>query len=162
MVAAVADRLRCPLAALNFPLTPLGEAAILATLGKSLAGSAMVAVRYIVHNVDSAVAFYRDHFGFKLEQQFGAAMAIMEHEDLRLWLAGPGASASRPMPDGRKPEPGGWNRFVIELDDLEGKIAELRQVGVKFRNDIVVGPGGKQILCEDPSGNVVELFQPGG
>ncbi len=122
----------------------------------------MVAVRYIVHNVDSAVAFYRDHFGFKLEQQFGAAMAIMEHEELRLWLAGPGASASRPMPDGRKPEPGGWNRFVIELDDLEGKIAELRQVGVKFRNDIVVGPGGKQILCEDPSGNVVELFQPGG
>jgi len=121
----------------------------------------MVAVRYLVHNVDSAVAFYRDRLGFKLEQQFGAAMAIMELDELRLWLAGPGASASRPMPDGRKPEPGGWNRFVIEIDDLENKVAELRQVGVKFRNDIVVGPGGKQILCEDPSGNVVELFEPG-
>jgi catechol 2,3-dioxygenase-like lactoylglutathione lyase family enzyme len=162
MVAAIADRLRRTLSTLNFPLTPPVEAAILLASGKSLAGSAMVAVRYIVHNVDSAVAFYRDHFGFKLEQQFGAAMAIMEHEELRLWLAGPGASASRPMPDGRKPEPGGWNRFVIELDDLASKIAELRQAGVKFRNDVVVGPGGKQILCEDPSGNVVELFEPGG
>ena len=98
----------------------------------------MVAVRYIVHNVDSAVAFYREHFGFKLEQQFGAAMAIMEHEDLRLWLAGPGASASRPMPDGRRPEAGGWNRFVIEVEDLESKVAELRLAGVKFRNDIAV------------------------
>ena len=121
----------------------------------------MVAVRYLVHNVDSAVAFYRDRLGFKLEQQFGSAMAIMEQDELRLWLAGPGASASRPMPDGRKPEAGGWNRFVVEVDDLESKVAELRQVGVKFRNDIVVGPGGKQILCEDPSGNVVELFEPG-
>lgn len=121
----------------------------------------MVAVRYLVMNVDSAVAFYRDHFGFKLEQQFGAAMAIMEHEELRLWLAGPGASAARPMPDGRKPETGGWNRFVIEVDDLDTKVAELQRVGVKFRNEIVVGPGGKQILCEDPSGNPIELFQPG-
>ena len=121
----------------------------------------MVAVRYLVHNVDSAVAFYRDRLGFKLEQQFGAAMAIMEQDELRLWLAGPGASASRPMPDGRKPEAGGWNRFVVEVDDLESKVAELRQVGVKFRNDIVVGPGGKQILCEDPSGNAIELFEPG-
>jgi predicted enzyme related to lactoylglutathione lyase len=122
----------------------------------------MVTVRYIVHNVDHAVAFYRDRFGFKLEQQFGAAMAIMEFDDLRLWLAGPGASASRPMPDGRKPEAGGWNRFVIEIDDLEAKVAELKLLGMKFRNDIVVGPGGKQILCEDPSGNPIELFQPGG
>jgi predicted enzyme related to lactoylglutathione lyase len=121
----------------------------------------MVTVRYLVHNVDSAVAFYRDRLGFKLEQQFGAAMAIMELEELRLWLAGPGASAARPMPDGRKPEAGGWNRFVIEVDDLETKIRELRQVGVKFRNDIVVGPGGRQILCEDPSGNPIELFQFG-
>jgi catechol 2,3-dioxygenase-like lactoylglutathione lyase family enzyme len=122
----------------------------------------MVAVRYLVHNVDSAVAFYRDCLGFKLEQQFGAAMAIMEQDELRLWLAGPGASASRPMPDGRTPEAGGWNRFVIEVGDLESRVAELRQVGVKFRNDIVVGPGGKQILCEDPSGNAIELFEPGG
>lgn len=122
----------------------------------------MVMVRYLVHNVDSAVAFYREHFGFTLEQQFGAAMAIMELDDLRLWLAGPGASAARPMPDGRKPEAGGWNRFVIEVDDLAGKVAELRPLGVKFRNEIVTGPGGKQILCEDPSGNPIELFQAGG
>jgi predicted enzyme related to lactoylglutathione lyase len=122
----------------------------------------MVAVRYIVQNVDRAIAFYRDHFDFKLEQQFGGAMAIMEYDDLRLWLAGPGASASRTMPDGRKPEGGGWNRFVIEVDDLEAKVAELKRVGVKFRSDIVTGPGGKQILCEDPSGNPIELFQSGG
>ena len=122
----------------------------------------MVAVRYLVHNVDAAVAFYRENFGFTLEQQFGAAMAILEYEDLRLWLAGPGASAARLMPDGRKPEAGGWNRFVIEVDDLPAKVAELKRVGVKFRNDIVVGPGGRQILCEDPSGNPIELFQPGG
>jgi predicted enzyme related to lactoylglutathione lyase len=122
----------------------------------------MVTVRYLVHNVDSAVAFYRDRFGFKLEQQFGAAMAIMELDELRLWLAGPGASATRPMPDGRKPEAGGWNRFVFEVDDLETTVAEFRQAGVKFRNDIVIGPGGRQILCEDPSGNPIELFQAGG
>lgn len=122
----------------------------------------MVAVRYIVQNVDSAVVFYRERLGFKVVQQFGAAMAILEQDELRLWLAGPGASASRPMPDGRKPEAGGWNRFVIEVDDLEAKVAELRQAGTKFRNDIVVGPGGKQVLCEDPSGNVVELFEPAG
>ncbi|MDQ8732638.1 VOC family protein [Bradyrhizobium sp. LHD-71] len=122
----------------------------------------MVIVRYLVHNVDSAVAFYRDRLGFKLEQQFGAAMAIMERDELRLWLAGPGASAARPMPDGRKPEAGGWNRFVIEVDDLQTMVSELRQLGVRFRNDIVVGPGGQQILCEDPSGNPIELFQAGG
>jgi predicted enzyme related to lactoylglutathione lyase len=121
----------------------------------------MVTVRYLVHNVDSAVAFYRDRFGFKLEQQFGAAMAIMELDELRLWLAGPGASAARPMPDGRKPEAGGWNRFVFEVGDLEMMVAEFRQAGVQFRNDIVIGPGGRQILCEDPSGNPIELFQPG-
>ena len=122
----------------------------------------MVAVRYIVRNVDSAVAFYRDHFGFKLEQQFGSAIAIMEQGDLRLWLAGPGASASRPMPDGKQPEAGGWNRFVIEVDDLDSLVDELRKDGVKFRSEIISGPGGRQILCEDPSGNVVEIFEHGG
>jgi catechol 2,3-dioxygenase-like lactoylglutathione lyase family enzyme len=122
----------------------------------------MAAIRYLVHNVDSAVAFYREHLGFKLEQQFGAAIAIMQHDDFKLWLAGPGASASRPMPDGRKPEAGGWNRFVVEVDDLDAKVAELRLAGVKFRNEIVVGPGGRQILCEDPSGNPIELFEQGG
>jgi catechol 2,3-dioxygenase-like lactoylglutathione lyase family enzyme len=123
-------------------------------------GSAMASVRYIVHDVEQAVAFYRDSLGFRLQQQFGPNMAILLRDGLTLWVAGPGASASRPMPDGRKPEPGGWNRFVLQVDDLEALVADLRGRGVRFRNDIVIGPGGKQILCEDPSGNVVELFQP--
>ncbi|MGK9170831.1 VOC family protein [Inquilinus limosus] len=120
----------------------------------------MASVRYIVHDVGQAVAFYTQHLGFRLQQQFGPAMAILERDGLILWTAGPGASASRPMPDGRVPEPGGWNRFVLQVDDLEALVASLRQNGVRFRNDIVTGPGGRQILCEDPSGNVVELFQP--
>lgn len=120
----------------------------------------MASVRYIVDNVDQAVAFYRDSLGFRVQQQFGPNMAILERDGLILWVAGPSASAGRPMPDGRKPEPGGWNRFVLQVDDLAALVAELRQRGVPFRNDIVTGPGGQQILCEDPSGNVVELFQP--
>jgi catechol 2,3-dioxygenase-like lactoylglutathione lyase family enzyme len=95
-----------------------------------------------------------------VQQQFGPTMAIVERDDLTLWLAGPNASASRPMPDGRRPEPGGWNRLVLTVDDLSTTVDELRAAGVPFRNDIVTGPGGQQILCEDPSGNVVELFQP--
>jgi len=120
----------------------------------------MATVRYIVHDVDQAVAFYREKLGFRLQQQFGPNMAILERDGLTLWVAGPNASASRPMPDGRKPEPGGWNRFVLQIGDLAALVADLRQRGVRFRNDIVTGPGGQQILCEDPSGNVVELFQP--
>jgi catechol 2,3-dioxygenase-like lactoylglutathione lyase family enzyme len=120
----------------------------------------MASIRYFVHDVSQAVAFYTQHLGFELKQQFGPAMAITRHGDLTLWLAGPGASASRPMPDGRKPEPGGWNRFVLEVDDLESLVGRLRAEGVSFRNDIISGPGGRQILCEDPFGNVVELFQP--
>lgn len=120
----------------------------------------MASIRYIVNSVDDAVAFYRDRLGFDVKQQFGQAMAILSRGDLTLWLAGPAASASRPMPDGRKPEPGGWNRFVLEVPDLPALVKMLRQAGVPFRNDIVTGPGGQQILCEDPSGNVVELFQP--
>ena len=121
----------------------------------------MASVRYIVRSVDQAVTFYRDRLGFTLEQQFGPAMAIVSRDDLTLWLAGPGASASRPMPDGRQPEPGGWNRFVLRVDDLAALVTDLRRQGVTFRNEVVKGPGGQQILCEDPSGNVVELFQPG-
>ena len=121
----------------------------------------MASFRYLVNDVDAAVAFYRDRLGFALERQFGPAMAILRHADLTLWVAGPQASAARPMPDGRKPEPGGWNRVVLEVDDLEAKVAELGAAGVRFRNTIVSGPGGRQILVEDPSGNVVELFQPG-
>ena len=121
----------------------------------------MASIRYIVRDVDAAVAFYTGKLGFTLDQQFGSAMAILKRGDLTLWVAGPAASASRPMPDGRKPEPGGWNRFVLQVDDLPDLVARLRAEGVAFRNDIVKGPGGQQILCEDPSGNVVELFQPG-
>jgi catechol 2,3-dioxygenase-like lactoylglutathione lyase family enzyme len=120
----------------------------------------MAAVRYFVRDVNEAVAFYTQRLGFELKQQFGPAMAITRRGDLTLWLAGPGASAARPMPDGRKPEPGGWSRFVLEVANLETLVSELRAQGVPFRNEIVTGPGGRQILCEDPSGNVVELFQP--
>ena len=119
----------------------------------------MSTVRYIVDDVDAAVAFYTQRLGFAVKQQFGLNIAILTRGDLTLWVAGPGASASRPMPDGRKPEPGGWNRFVIEVPDLAKLVDEMRAVGARFRNDIVVGPGGKQILCEDPAGNVVELFE---
>jgi len=120
----------------------------------------MAQVRYIVRDVDQAVKFYVDHLGFWLVQQFGPAMAIVERDDLKLWLAGPQASASRPMPDGAKPAPGGWSRFVVTVADLEAVVGRLRQGGVGFRNEIVTGPGGRQILCEDPSGNPIELFEP--
>jgi catechol 2,3-dioxygenase-like lactoylglutathione lyase family enzyme len=120
----------------------------------------MATVRYLVHDVGAAVEFYTGVLGFEVLQRFGPAIAILVRGDLTLWVAGPTASAARPMPDGRKPEPGGWNRFVIEVDDLAAWVARLRGAGMKFRNDIVEGPGGNQILCEDPSGNVVELFQP--
>jgi catechol 2,3-dioxygenase-like lactoylglutathione lyase family enzyme len=120
----------------------------------------MAQVRYFVADVEAAVRFYVDALGFRVVQQFGPAMAIIENDDLTLWLAGPGASASRPMPDGSVPGPGGWNRFVLQVDDLDGTVASLRSRGVQFRNDIVTGPGGKQILVEDPDGNVVEVFQP--
>jgi catechol 2,3-dioxygenase-like lactoylglutathione lyase family enzyme len=118
----------------------------------------VISVRYLVHDVDAAIAFYK-HLGFTLRRQFGPAMAIMARDDLTLWLAGPRASAAKPMPDGRVPEPGGWNRFVLQATDLTGLVATLRSQGVTFRNDVVDGPGGRQILCEDPSGNVVELFE---
>lgn len=120
----------------------------------------MTPVRYIVTDVSKSIDFYVSKLGFTLEQQFGPAMAILTHGDLELWLAGPLASASKPMPDGSKPEPGGWCRFVLTVKDLDTLVSDLRDAGVTFRNDILEGPGGKQILCEDPSGNVVELFQP--
>jgi predicted enzyme related to lactoylglutathione lyase len=123
----------------------------------------MASVRYMVHDVTASVAFYADALGFKLERQFGPAMAIMSKDSLTLWLAGPQSSAAQPMPDGQKPTPGGcWNRFVLSVDDLPGLVAKLKASGAKFRNDIVKGPGGQQILIEDPSGNVVELHQPPG
>ena len=120
----------------------------------------MAVVRYLVDDVDAAVAFYTDNLGFTLQQQMGPAFAIVSRDDLSLWLSGPQSSAARAMPDGRRPEPGGWNRLVVEVDDLESKVEELKEVGLSFRNEIVTGPGGKQILLEDPAGNIVELFQP--
>jgi catechol 2,3-dioxygenase-like lactoylglutathione lyase family enzyme len=124
-----------------------------------LKGLVMASVRYIVSDVQKAVDFYGQLLGFTVQEQF-QSMAILKRGDLTLWLAGPNASASRPMPDGRKPEPGGWNRFVLETPDLVALVGELKAAGVRLRNDIVSGPGGKQILAEDPFGNVVELFQP--
>ena len=120
----------------------------------------MISVRYIVSDVDAAVAFYTGQLGFDLEEQFGSAMAIVKRDALTLWLAGPNSSAARPMPDGAQPEAGGWNRIVLEVDDLAATVDHLRAGGAVFRNDIVSGPGGKQILLEDPSGNPIELFQP--
>lgn len=122
----------------------------------------MAEVRYIVNDVPAAITFYETHLGFRCAQQFGPAMAILERDDLKLWIAGPAASASRPMPDGEKPAPGGWARFVLTVDDLAGMVDRLGEAGVRFRNDILEGPGGKQILCMDPSGNLIELFEPAG
>ncbi|MCX7384018.1 MAG: VOC family protein [Alphaproteobacteria bacterium] len=121
----------------------------------------MASMRYIVRDVDAAIAFYTGPLGFALKQQYGPAMAILERGDLTLWLAGPPASASKPMPDGRTPAPGGWNRTVLEVTGLDDLVARLRAAGVAFRNEILAGPGGRQILCDDPSGNCVELFEAG-
>ena len=119
----------------------------------------MAEVRYIVSDVAAAVSFYTDGLGFDLVDQFGPAMAIVARGDLTLWLAGPLASASRPMPDGAQPVPGGWARIVLRVEDLAGMVADLAAKGVVFRNTVVKGPGGSQILVQDPSGNVIELFQ---
>ena len=121
----------------------------------------MASMRYIVRDVDAAIAFYTTHLDFSLRIQYGPAMAILDRGDLTLWLAGPPASASKPMPDGRQPVPGGWNRIVIEVAGLDALVATLRAAGVATRNDIIAGPGGRQILCDDPSGNCVELFEAG-
>jgi catechol 2,3-dioxygenase-like lactoylglutathione lyase family enzyme len=117
-------------------------------------------MRYIVSDVQSSVAFYTEALGFELVRQPGPPIAIVRRGDLELWLAGPAASASRPMPDGRKPAPGGWNRLVVQVENLDAMVRSLKDRGCRFRNDIVDGPGGRQILLEDPSGNPVELFQP--
>jgi catechol 2,3-dioxygenase-like lactoylglutathione lyase family enzyme len=120
----------------------------------------MATIRYLVHEVDAAVGFYVDQLGFTLVQRMGPAFANISRGDLSLWVSGPLSSAALPMPDGRQPEPGGWNRLVIEVEAIDDLVAELRASGLTFRNDIVTRPGGKQILVEDPSGNPVELFQP--
>lgn len=123
-------------------------------------GGLLASIRYLVKDVDEAIKFYAESLGFELKQQFGPAMAILSKGDLKLWLAGPMSSAARPMADGVVPQPGGWNRFVVEVDNLNETVARIGANGAKFRNEILQGPGGSQILCEDPSGNLVELFQP--
>jgi catechol 2,3-dioxygenase-like lactoylglutathione lyase family enzyme len=119
-----------------------------------------VNVRYMVDDVDAAVAFYTSHLGFTLLSKAGAAFADVTRGDLRLLLSGATSSAGRPMPDGRRPAPGGWTRIQLVVSDLAAEVERLRAAGVPFRNDIVIGPGGAQILVDDPSGNPVELFQP--
>jgi catechol 2,3-dioxygenase-like lactoylglutathione lyase family enzyme len=121
-----------------------------------------VSVRYIVNDVDEAIAFYGEHLGFHEDMHPAPAFAMMSRGDLRLVLSAPGGGpgGGQAMPDGTLPSPGGWNRFAIEVDDLEGLVERLRRGGARFRNDIVSGVGGKQILVEDPSGNPVELFEP--
>ena len=120
----------------------------------------MAAIRYLINDVDRAIRFYTQQLGFKLDQQMGPAFAYVSKEGLTLWLSGPQSSAARPMPDGRRPEPGGWNRLVLKVDDLFSVVATMKQAGIRFRNEIVTGPGGKQILMEDPDGNPIELFEP--
>src|SRR5258706_12237691 len=119
----------------------------------------MATFRYMINDVESSIEFYTKHLGFELTEQMGPAFAIISKGDLSLWLSGPQTSAARAMPDGRKPEPGGWNRFVIEVNDIETLVAAMKSTGIKFRNEIISGPGGKQILAEDPSGNPIEIFQ---
>jgi catechol 2,3-dioxygenase-like lactoylglutathione lyase family enzyme len=122
-----------------------------------------VSVRYITDDVDAAVAFYVERLGFNLEMRPGPGFARLSRGNLHLVLNQPGAGgAGQPMPDGRLPEPGGWNHIQIEVSDLERKVEALREAGASFRNDIVTGRGGSQILLEDPSGNPIELFQPAG
>lgn len=120
----------------------------------------MASIRYMVTDVDRSINFFTEKLGFTLKQRMGPAFAYVSKGDLTLWLSGPQSSAARPMPDGRRPEPGGWNRLVIEVHDLPSRVAEMKRAGIHFRNEIVVGPGGKQILAEDPDGNPVELFEP--
>ena len=122
----------------------------------------MATVRYLVGDVDRSVSFYTDVLGFELEQQMGSAFARVSRAGLTVWLSGPTSSAARPMADGRQPAPGGWNRFVVEVDDIDASVASLRAAGATFRNDVVTGPGGRQIVVDDPDGNPIELFEARG
>jgi catechol 2,3-dioxygenase-like lactoylglutathione lyase family enzyme len=145
---------------------PGAEAAAGQEFGEDLempnADTDMVSVRYMVHDVDAAIDFYTKHLGFTLRMSAAPAFADVARGQLRLLLSGPTSSAGRPMPDGAVPAPGGWNRIHLIVSDIAAEVEQLRAAGLTFRNDIVKGPGGQQILLEDPSGNVVELFQPAG
>jgi catechol 2,3-dioxygenase-like lactoylglutathione lyase family enzyme len=120
----------------------------------------MAVIRYLVHDVHVAVEVYVNVLGFELVEQWGPPFAMVKRGDLTLWLSGPGSSASRPLADGSKPLPGGWNRLVLETDELVSLVRKLTQAGAHFRGEIVSGPGGKQVLVNDPSGNPIELFEP--
>ena len=122
--------------------------------------AATVNVRYMVNDVEASVAWYTRHLGFELLSSAAPAFADVKRGPLRLLLSGKTSSAGRPMPDGRQPVPGGWNRIQLVVDDLATEVEKMRTAGVRLRNEIVTGPGGSQILLEDPSGNLVELFQP--
>jgi len=126
----------------------------------SIPAPTTVNVRYMVNDVGTAIAWYETYLGFAVLSNYAPAFADMQLGSLRLLLSGPTSSAGRPMPDGARPEAGGWNRIHLIVDDLAEEVARLRTAGVQFRNDIVTGPGGSQILLQDPSGNLVELFQP--
>ena len=119
----------------------------------------MAVVRYLVDDVDAALAFYADVLGFERLERWGPPFAMVRHGDLTLWLSGPGSSAARPLADGRCPAPGGWNRLVLETADLDALLAKLERAGVRLRGGVVTGPGGRQALVEDPAGNPVELFE---
>lgn len=122
----------------------------------------MVQIRYIVNDVDAAIAFYRDRLGFHVDMHPAPAFAMLSRGELRLVLSAPnpGAGGGQSMPDGTRQEPGGWNRFAIQVDDLGAMVKALRAAGARFRNELVTGVGGKQIILEDPSGNPIELFEP--
>ncbi len=120
---------------------------------------AVVTVRYQVADVERTIDFYTEHLGFRLAERSGSAFAAALRGNLRLILSGPGSSGSRPMPDGQRQEPGGWNRIVIYVDDLDAQVHALERAGVRFRNEVEVGPGGKQILIDDPDGNPLELHE---
>ena len=120
----------------------------------------MATARYLVDDVDAAVAFYTQALGFELVERMGPPFAIVAHGELELWLSGPGSSAARPLPDGRVPGAGGWNRVVLVVDDIEARYEALERAGARFRSEIVRGPGGSQAVVDDPAGNPVELFQP--
>lgn len=122
--------------------------------------ASLVSVRYLVDDVGEALAFYTTHFGFTVRTDLAPAFADVVRGNLRLLLSGPTSSAGRPMPSGTRPGPGGWNRIHLIVEDIEAEVARLRGQGVRFRSDIVSGPGGRQIVLDDPSGNPVELFQP--
>ena len=118
----------------------------------------MATVRYLVKDVDSSLPFY-EALGFELTERWGLPFAMLKREDLTIWLSGPGSSASRPLPDGAVPSPGGWNRFVIQVEDLAETLDSLRKLGFRSRSETISGPGGTQVLVDDPSGNPIELFQ---